>query len=309
MARDDGQFSPCQARDKQISLKVSIVLRPRNLSYDRDWATAIAAHYGDYEVISLEEPAGITGDLIVFLHSVTAQDPRIPGWAAAQVKDRKGKLAILTGNDYKLFDEKQRLADVLEADLVGSIVPSPPYKEGKVKKVIHLPHAMGLSIAHKDRSHKDRPITVGFRGFKYPSSIGDSQRNDAVEAFMGKLNCDVEWGVFSHPDSYLSHLGSSKATVATEGGLSDMKAITSRQFDAIGAGAALIQPIGGYSGCLGPEHYIHLSSDLSNVNDCIAQVEDPVTWVNVTTAAYEHCMEHHTYLNRLSDMDAALWPQ
>lgn len=289
-------------------MKVSILLYPRALSYDKDWATALAAHYGDYEMIRLDgAPVDITGDVCVVLHSVTAQGVRMPYWAGQQLRHRKGKLAILTGNDYKHFADKQTLADALGADVIGALIPDPPYKVGKVGKVIHLPHAMGMSRKFGELEHDKRPILVGFRGVRYPADLGDTQRNDAVGAFMDVKGCDVQWGLFEDPEEYFRHLGLSKATVASEGGRPGMKAVTSRHFDAIGARAALIMPLGDYSGCLAPEHYVPLADDLSNVDECLDTIRDSRRCEDITTAALEHCMEHHTYPQRMETLDQALW--
>lgn len=283
---------------------------PRHLSYDYDWIQAFMDHYGEVRLVHLGRPqnTGMTdATLIVLMHSATAQGVRVPHWVY-QLK-RRCPLLMLSGNDYKHFSEKQKLADELRVDLLGTLAPNTPYTTNPygLRRIEHIPHALNPKAFRPDVDYENRPTLVGYRGIKYPETLGDSERNDLVESFMFDAEYDVRWGVFEHPLHYAEWLRTCKSTIACEAGLKGMKAISSRQFDAIGSGVALIMYDGAYSGCLEPRHYITLERDLSNKEECLERVRDKDAWVSLTCKALIHVTENHTYAHRMAKLDEYLW--
>lgn len=276
----------------------------RHLSYDRDWIWAFLEHYGDVTCHRYDggRPKGVeAADLIVLLHSATAQHVHTPRWLADL--DRAGKLLILTGNDYKFFDEKQALIDALDPDLVGTLCPNAPYR---ARHVEHIPHALNPAFFAPGPPCARRPVRVGFRGYRYPPGL-DGERNRLVEAFEGRDGCDVLWQTFRDPNDYATWLRTCKATPATEAGMTGRKAVSSRHFDAIGSRTALLMYGGEYSGCLTPAHYVEIARDHSNLDDVLKFLDDADAVDRLTATALEHVLKHHTYAHRMRTLDGMLW--
>ena len=192
--------------------------------------------------------------------------------------------------------------------LVATLAPETPYRPGNgIGKVAHVPHALNPLAFTPDADYDDRPIRVGFRGIRYPDILGDTERNDAVSLFADMPQSDVAWGVFQHPMEYAQWLRECKATVATEAGAPGMKAVSSRHFDSIGSGTALIMTPGDYSGCLTEDHYVRLDRDHGNLTEVMERIDDESEWRDVTTRALSHVLEHHTYAHRMAQLDELLW--
>lgn len=274
-------------------MKVAAYWAPRHLTYDYDWADAITERYG-IEMSCPSDGLVKEADLIYWLHGLTAQEVYVPDW----LMDRKGNLVILSGNDYKKLDEKKAAYAKVGADLVCSLAPNCPFG-------VHIPHGLNPQRWKPGPDFKDRTNLIGFRGYKYPD-VGDDLRNSFVELFMGEF--DVKWEIFTNPDDYVSFLRNCRATVATEAGMVGRKAISSRQFEAIGLQTALIMVEGAYSGCLTPEHYFCVKEDFSNVLECIDRAMDPIDWGLVTGNALIHVLENHTIDHRLKQIEGLLWP-
>lgn len=277
--------------------KALLIGVPRSLAYDRDWIDA----FKDYYQVTLvnaqaDAPRNINKfHIVVLLHSLTAQGDIVPDWVK---RDRgKTKLLLFTGNDYKLFEEKQKLIDELEPELTATLAPRTPYKG---KNIVHVPHALNPKFYFSHRAYHERHVRVGFRGIRYPAKMG--LRNQAVEAFKGREGCDIKFEIFRDPMHYSRWLSKVKATVATEAGADKMTAVSSRHFETIGSGAVLIMTKGKYSGCLDPDHYVTLKDDLSNVEECLELIDDPKRWEALSRHALHHVLSHHTYKHRILDI-------
>jgi len=277
-------------------MRVAVYGVMRHLTYDQDWLDAILNYYDDAQYVDLAAGLDKDADLIFWLHSLTAQEVYIPTWLA----DRRGKLVILSGNDYKRLEEKRELYAKVGADLVGALAPNCPFEHS-----VHIPHGLNPRLWKPGPEFDKRTRAIGFRGYRYPDSCGDT-RNRFVELFMDGF--DVKWEVFLNPTDYRDFLKSCRATVATEAGAIGHKAISSRQFEAIGSKTALVMVEGEYSGCLTPEHYIAVKDDFSNVMDAIDRAMDPYEWRTVTNRALAHVLSHHTIDHRLKQIEDMLWP-
>ena len=85
------------------------------------------------------------------------------------------------------------------------------------------------------------------------------------------------------------------------------KAISSRHFDAIGAGTCQIAYRGRFNDIMvADEHYLALERDLSNADDVIAHFKDRGERGRIAGAAYEMVMAGHTYRHRAEAMLACL---
>lgn len=276
-------------------MQVAIYWAPRHLSYDHDWKDALLDHYPDAELCTVKDGL-IDSDLIYWLHGLTAQKVVVPSW----LKDRRGKLVILSGNDYKNFEEKEAAYRAVDADLIGALAPNCPFTNS-----VHIPHGLHPPNWPEGKDFEYRPVKIGFRGYQYPD-VGDRDRNQFVEAFM-LPGLDVKWEIFINPDHYREWLRSCKATVATEAGMAGRKAISSRHFESIGSRTALIMLEGFYSGCLTKEHYFCVNKDLSNIKDVIQKAMDKEKWKRTTQLARDHVMANHTIRHRIRKIEELLW--
>jgi hypothetical protein len=276
-------------------VQVAIYWTPRHLSYDHDWKDALLERYPDADLCTVKDGL-IDSEIIYWLHGLTAQKVNVPSW----LKDRRGKLVILSGNDYKNFEEKEAAYRTVEADLIGALAPNCPFTNS-----VHIPHGLHPPNWPIGKPFERRPIGVGFRGYKYPD-VGDDERNTFVEKCMIP-GLDVKWEIFINHKDYRDWLGNCRATVATEAGMVGRKAISSRQFESIGLGTALVMVEGYYSGCLTKEHYFAVNKDMSNLQDKLRQSQDAERWKRVTRLAREHVMENHTLAHRISKIEEFLW--
>lgn len=274
-------------------MRVAVYWKPRHLTYDYDWRDALTSYYPASSVHELADGL-VNADVIYWLHSLTAQKVEIPSW----LKDRKGKLVVLTGNDYKLLDEKKAACEAVGADVVGTLAPNVGFG-------VHIPHGLHKPNWPEGPEFHERPIKIGFKGYRYPE-IG-SIRNAFVEAFMIP-GLDVNWEVFINPADYRAWLATCKATVATEAGMAGKAAVSSRHFEAIGTRTALIMPEGDYSGCLTNEHFFEVKRDLSNVQEAVRRAMDESEWETVTRRALEHVEANHTIHHRIRQIEGLLWP-
>lgn len=81
------------------------------------------------------------------------------------------------------------------------------------------------------------------------------------------------------------------------------KAISSRHFDAVGAGTCQIAYRGRFNDILAAdEHYLALEPDHSNADEVVARVKDPNERRRVTQAAQEVVHAAHTYRHRAQTM-------
>jgi len=280
------------------------------LSYDADWIAAFTHHFGGVALVRMTDnkPKGIDdAELVVLLHSTSALGVQYPDWLYRMANERTGKILMMCGNDYKHFEAKQQAADRLHVDLLATLAPNTPYTLGNgIRRIEHVPHALNPDRYRPTTAHGDRIYTVGFRGFRYPDNLGDTERNGIVEVFEGLPGTDIQWQILTG-DAYVEWLGECQATCATEAGAPGMKAVSSRHFESIGSGTALVMYEGEFSGCLEPEHYVRLERDHSNMDEVLALIDDPAEWGKVVTRAYNHAVEHHTYDHRMRQIEDGLW--
>lgn len=81
------------------------------------------------------------------------------------------------------------------------------------------------------------------------------------------------------------------------------KAISSRHFDAIGAGTVQIMFPGRYNDILRPgEHYLELRPDFSNIRDVLAQLRDPAACGQLAMRTRAYVLDSHTYAHRVAQI-------
>lgn len=81
------------------------------------------------------------------------------------------------------------------------------------------------------------------------------------------------------------------------------KAISSRHFDAVGAGAVQIMFPGRFNDILrAGDHYIALLPDFSNIAEVLRQLRDPAHCDQITARARDFVLANHTYAHRISQI-------
>lgn len=384
----------------------------KTISYLDDWLDAFQ-HSSLWEAVPLDISSRAarkrlphilpTADLVVALHSTNADSLRNLRRVTPALQHRVSPLVLLVGNEVDLPEvplrDKIDVFQELEPELIATQLPlaSGSYLWDSVatRAVIELPHALNERIFKFVTPHEARMLDVGVRGIRYGPYLGDSARNDLMDALRGipdhrGLAIDIseerlsrrEWAgyldrtrtTFSSeagspwlsdsslglgpasrrqegvgktryvlpPDSVfrqpylhlpkglrkvakqsLNSLGVHTASSAgqlpadfrderewanAERGVSG-KCVSSRHFDALGAGATQVLLEGDYNGLLAPgEHYIELKADYSNWERVLDAIVDVGLTTRIAVSAREYAMDSHRYLHRMRKLREAVDP-
>ncbi len=135
--------------------------------------------------------------LVVILHSATGDDMTLLSRTASWLRDRKGKLLVLIGNEYDLLPQKIAFLKNANADYVGtqlSIEAGRWLFEGSGAGVQPAAHALNPHLyAPMD---VERIRDIGFVGDRYPFFIGDRERDSLIDYFRDRgpengLRCEI----------------------------------------------------------------------------------------------------------------------
>lgn len=175
----------------------------------------IAREIGDYE-------------LVVLLHSCTADTMDYAADLAPALQDRRGRLVSFVGNELNLpwapIGDKIAWLKRIEPDLIATQMLAEAgewlYAETG-RRVVSLPHALNEKVFRPDLPQASRRIDVGARSWRYLAYLGDDDRNRIYDYFIERrftpplvLDFSTEqrfdragWAVF---------LNRCKATISTE---------------------------------------------------------------------------------------------
>jgi len=170
-----------------------------------------------------------TCDLIVLLHSTNADSVLALSALENRLKDRKGKLLVLVGNEYCLMPEKISFIQNVEADFIGSQLPRHAadwlYSDCRKSSVLMTPHALNESVYRSLQRPEERRIGIGFIGDRYGPAIGDIERTEMIEYFgrndFGQgITKDIRMGrkLRLPRDAYVGFLNSIRGTIGAESG-------------------------------------------------------------------------------------------
>jgi hypothetical protein len=277
-----------------------VIYRERGLSYDIDWLQAFqnaGASFTEYE-----NEAGFH-DLTVILHSVTAQWGRIPDWIYRQAEKRKGKLLLFLGNEFKNLADKNQLAKELGVDAIATQLPAEAARKFYTSPVLEVAHALNPDFFYPRKAVRE--FDVGVRGYKYPDSLGDNDRNRICDPLLWDcLRTDIVHGKegFLPRLHWVEALSNWRAMPSTEGGLVGAKCITSRHFDAIGTKTCLVMYPGFFNGILTEKHYIKLEPDHSNLVEVKARILDEAHCEALADEAREYLCDSHTHAHRIKSI-------
>ena len=210
---------------------------PYKMSYLDEWVSAWEANFEICDVYNVCKQSDLdrlkkiipSYDLVVALHSITADSNLWLRKLDPIVKNRKCPLIIFVGNEYSSpwLSTEQRLSGI--ADLGPEIIATQlPSEAGNFLygdlclRVVEIPHALPKRVTLEEKKSK-RDIHLGFRGFLYPWYLLDDDRNSIVEEvsrFYKELDLRVDVSTSERLDKkqWYQFLQRCESTVSSEGG-------------------------------------------------------------------------------------------
>jgi hypothetical protein len=129
-------------------------------------------------------------ELVVALHSCTADTLQFINRLRGALKARRGRLLVLIGNEYNLpwirLGDKRSFLREVGADFAGTQLPleAGQYLYGDcAAAVLAVPHAVNQNVFRRDKPDEARAIDIGSRSFRYPVYLGDDARNRVCDVF------------------------------------------------------------------------------------------------------------------------------
>ena len=169
-------------------------------------------------------------DVIVLLHSCTADTLRYVAELTPILQGRRGLLVCFVGNEVNLpwspLCAKLAWLATLAPDVIATQLPleAGEWLYGTTgARVVTLPHALNPSVFHPMLAQAERPIDIGARSYRYRAYLGDDDRNRlhdffATHPFEPPLKLDLSTDDRYDRAGWAGFLSRSKATISTEAG-------------------------------------------------------------------------------------------
>lgn len=169
-------------------------------------------------------------DAIVLLHSVFSNQQNLRGmpyWALAACRVPK---AYFIGNEYKLMPEKMRFCRHLGISLLVTQSDDDRvlalYRKALGCEVTCIPNTgVDATVFRPLRRLEDRPIDIGYRGCPAPWYLGNNEKTEIAEFFMGDvdrlgLTVDISLDMDRRFDAlgYAEFLNRCRGQIGTEAG-------------------------------------------------------------------------------------------
>lgn len=210
---------------------------PYKMSYLDEWLRAWQEVGDFYQAFNVLKDSDIKDlkrsisrfDLVVVLHSVTADSNRWLGDLLSVLSVRNCPMILFVGNEYSnpwlSIEDRLKNISKVQPELIATQLPQKSGEflyAGLGAEVVEIPHALPLKQDSKVKGLV-RNLDLGFRGFDYPWYLMDSDRNrivEEVEAFYlsSKLSVDISKSERLDKNSWYTFLNNCKTTVASEGG-------------------------------------------------------------------------------------------
>ena len=217
-----------------MQVKILLIIN-RDQSYDKlsyydDWVKAFVEHPKvSVKLIDYLDVNSIKDNFnFIFLHHSTNADSVKPlEFLESFLEKRKEEILIFIGNEFNnIFSplgDRRKILKKLNISYVGSMLmhDAAQYLWSDIarKKVLLTPPALNQNNFFTHHILDNREYDIGFKGIKYYSYIGDTERNDMVKKFSKlkglKLSVDntrfdaKNWGIF---------LNSCKSVISSEAG-------------------------------------------------------------------------------------------
>jgi hypothetical protein len=169
-------------------------------------------------------------ELVVALHSCSADTMAYLKPLTAALQSRRGRLLVLVGNEYNLpwarLAEKRAFLREVAADWVGTQLPIEAGRwlyEDTGAAVLAVPHALNDVVFRVEKPDPARPIDLGGRTARYPVFIGDDERNRVHDRFAevgpaAGLKVDIATGDRLDRPGWAGFLNDCRGTIGTEAG-------------------------------------------------------------------------------------------
>jgi hypothetical protein len=210
---------------------------PYKMSYLDEWIEAWKSHADFAQVFNIFKDSEIKAlgkslfrfDLIVILHSVTADSNKWLSDLSETLSNRSCPIILFVGNEYSnpWLSIEARLQNIerIAPEIIATQLPQKSgdfLYAGLGSKVVETPHALPLKRV-SDFEQVKRKIDLGFRGFDYPWFLLDSDRNKILKEVSDlyssqNLSVDVSTTERLDRNDWYRFLKISKTTVASEGG-------------------------------------------------------------------------------------------
>lgn len=212
---------------------------PTRSSYYDDWKDAFAGSSAFAATVRNILPGSarrqiareIAGyDLVVVLHSCTADTLDYAKALVPALQSRRGRLVSFVGNELNLpwspLGEKIAWLKRIEPDIVATQM-LPEFGAwlyaGVGGRILSLPHALNPQVFRPEMPQEARPIDIGARSFRYLAYIGDDDRNRIFDYFAAgrfdpPLALDFSTERRFDRAGWARFLNRCKATVSTEAG-------------------------------------------------------------------------------------------
>lgn len=168
-------------------------------------------------------------DLIVILHSATANNLVYLEQSLSIFEKRKGRLVVFAGNEFNAVSNGMRHKRSLIRELGAEVVATQLLKETGdwlysdiCGEVISVPHALNPNAFQPGQDIADRRVKIGIRAGLYPSLLGDDERNRLLEK-LTKLSAsdkgiDISMDARLDRKGWGSFLQGCQSTLSTEAG-------------------------------------------------------------------------------------------
>jgi hypothetical protein len=210
---------------------------PYKMSYLDEWLNGWKEVSDRYQVFNILKESEVkclrkklsSLDLIVILHSVTADSNKWIKNLTHILLERRCPLILFVGNEYSnpWLSMELRLESITEIrpEVIAtqlSIIAGEFLYGDSGALILEVPHALPSRKVPKDSS-RNREVDLGFRGFDYPWFLLDSERNSVVDQVSdfyvkNQKKVDISKSQRLDKDDWYSFLANCKSTVASEGG-------------------------------------------------------------------------------------------
>ena len=227
---------PAESRIGTVVLTVQYDTRS---SYYLDWLEALEAsplfEVTAFNLFHHDQRRAATravgdAELVLALHACSADTLDYIKPLRSALANRRGRFLILVGNEYNLpwarLGEKREFLREVGADYVGTQLPIEAGRwlyAGTGATVLALPHALNETAFRPDKPDPSRLIDVGGRSARYPSFIGDDERNRVHDLFArvgpgAGFRVDIDSGSRLDRGDWAMFLNDCRGTIGTEAG-------------------------------------------------------------------------------------------
>ena len=200
------------------------------LSYYDDWVKAFVEHKRlKIKLINFTEIKSESDkyDFIFLHHSTNADSIRPLLDIERYLEDRKEEILIFIGNEFNnIFcpiGDRRKILKRMNVSYVCSQLMNQAaqflWSDVAKKKVILSPPALNINNFFDQKKIINREFDIGFKGIKYYSYIGDTERNNMIERFskIKKLNINIDFTRFD-AKNWCIFLNSCKTVISSEAG-------------------------------------------------------------------------------------------